>query len=92
MFCPPLSHEDGILLVQNRENKIEAGIHMLFMRTDLTIIWINSHRKVVDKKLAKRWHPYYLPRRPAMYILECSPSRFDDFNLGDELEFQELDG
>lgn len=91
MFQPPLDHKDGILLVQNRESRIDAGIHMFFMRSDLTIVWINSHKKVVDKKLAKRWHPYYFPEIPALYVLECSPTRFTDFNLGDELAFKELD-
>lgn len=92
MFHPPLTNEEGILLVQNRESRISAGIHMLFMRSNLTIVWINSNKKVVDKKLAVRWHPYYIPEKPALYVLECSPTRFTDFNLDDELAFKELDG
>ena len=90
MFHPPLTTDDGILLVQQRESQIEAGIHMFFMRTDLTIVWLNADKVVVDKVLAKRWRPFYIPSKPALYVLECSPDRINDFQLGDELDFQEL--
>ena len=90
MFHPPLSPRDGILLAQQHESQIEAGIHMFFMRTDLTIVWLNSDKVVVDKVLAKRWRPYYIPSKPALYVLECSHLRYNDFKIGDELDFQEL--
>lgn len=90
MFHPPLSTQDGILLVQQRESQIEAGIHMFLMRTDLTIVWLNSDKVVVDKVLAKRWRPFYIPSKPALYVLECSPGRINDFQLGDEIEFRDL--
>jgi uncharacterized membrane protein (UPF0127 family) len=90
MFHPPLRDDDGILLVQKRDSRMEAAIHMLFMRTDLTVVWVNSDMRVVDLKLAKRWHPSYVPQKPARYVLELSPSRISDFSIGDRLVFEEI--
>ncbi len=90
MFHPPLEPDDGIILVHPRENRADAGIHMLFMRTNLTVVWINSNLQVVDKRLARRWRPSYIPKQPASYVLECCTSRFSDFYLGDVLVFKEL--
>jgi hypothetical protein len=90
MFHKPLQEDEGIVLVQKRENRVDAAIHMLFMRTDLAVIWLDSDKKVVDKALAKRWRLSYIPQKPALYVLELSPSRFSAFDVGDTLAFKEL--
>jgi len=59
------------------------------MRTDLTVVWANENQVVVDVRLAKRWRPVYLPARPAQYVLELSPTRFLEFHIGDQLQFDE---
>ena len=87
MFHPPLKDEDGIVLVYDRDNRMDTTIHMLFMRTDLSIIWVNSEMNVVDKVFAKRWRLSLIPDHPARYVLELSPSRFSEFIIGDYLDF-----
>ena len=83
-YLPP---GEGLLLVQARENKLDASIHMLFVWFDLVVVWINNAFEVVDVRLAQRWHPIYIPREPARYVLELAAARQDDFVIGDHVEF-----
>ena len=82
-----LSDEEGLLLVQSRDSRVDAAIHMLGVFIDLAVAWINEAGEVVDVRLARRWRPIYVPKRPARYILEMSPSRLNDFRVGDKVEF-----
>jgi uncharacterized membrane protein (UPF0127 family) len=86
-FRQSIPIEEGLLLVQDRESKLDASIHMMFVFTDLAVIWINANRKVVDVCLAKKWHPAYMPAEPAQYVLEMAPERLADFSVGDQLAF-----
>jgi len=88
-FRRDLAETEGLLLVQKRENRSDVAIHMLFVWIDLTVIWINSDYEIVDVQLAKRWRPFYMPKAPAQYVLEISPLRFSEFQVGDRLKFEE---
>jgi uncharacterized membrane protein (UPF0127 family) len=90
MFHPPLELDDGIVLVQKHENRIDASIHMFFMRMDLTVVWVNSAYEVVDVILARRWRPMYAPKKPALYVLEISAERLPEFQTGDRLRFERI--
>jgi uncharacterized membrane protein (UPF0127 family) len=90
MFHSGLVHEEGLLLVERFDSRIGSSIHMLFVPMDLAVIWINSKRKVVDTFLARSWHSTHTPRQPARYILEIRPSRFNEFKIGDQIEFQNV--
>jgi uncharacterized membrane protein (UPF0127 family) len=91
MFRRSLPPGEGLLLVQQRDTRLESSIHMLFMRIDLAVVWINSAGEVVDVRLARRWRPAYFPRRPACYILEANTARLDDFKVGDRVRFEEVE-
>ena len=91
MFRDRLESDDGLLLVQGqRDSRIESSIHMLFVPFDLNVIWINSGMRVVDKVIAKGWRPAYVSAAPACYILEIHPGRWDDYQIGDTVEFQDV--
>lgn len=87
MFRSQLGLEQGIVLVQPNDSRINSAIHMLFVFMNLAVIWINSDLEVVDTVLARAWRPMYLPRHPARYILEIHPDRLDDFQVGDRVAF-----
>jgi uncharacterized membrane protein (UPF0127 family) len=90
IIAPPfLANCEGLLLVQQRDSRLEAAIHMFGMLMDLAVIWINTNMQVVDVRLAKRWHPLYIPKFPARYVLETTPERLQDFKIGDEIQFDE---
>ena len=87
-FRPRLSPDEGLILVGKRDSRLDSSIHMLFVAFDLTVTWINSEMKVVDKTLAKSWGPAYFSKHPAKYALEIHPERWDDFAVGDSVEFK----
>ena len=89
-FRERLESDDGLLLVQGgRDSRIDSSIHMLFVPFDLNVVWINTDMTVVDKIIAKSWHPAYFSAQPACYILEIHPDRWEDYQIGDKVEFQD---
>jgi uncharacterized membrane protein (UPF0127 family) len=91
MFRSRLEPDDGLLLVQGgRDSRVESSIHMLFVPFDLNVVWINMDMTVVDKVIAKAWRPAYFPAAPACYILEIHPERWEDYQIGDKVEFQNV--
>jgi uncharacterized membrane protein (UPF0127 family) len=87
MFRSSLASGEGLILVQGRDSRLDAAIHMLFVFMDLAVIWINSENVVVDTVLARAWHSAYIPRQAAKYILEIHPDRLKEFKIGDHIEF-----
>lgn len=90
MFTPSLPDPAGLLLVQGSDSRINASIHMMFMRIDLAVVWINSDFEVVDRVLARKWKLSYVPRLPARYVLEAGVTRLNDFTVGDKVSFEEF--
>lgn len=88
-FRRNLNPGQGLLLVQTRDSRVDASIHMLGVFTDLAVIWINTAGQVVDICLARRWRPAYVPKSAARYILELNPSRLQDFRIGDRVRFED---
>jgi uncharacterized membrane protein (UPF0127 family) len=89
-FRRSLAEGEGLLLVQGRDSRLDASIHMLFVWMDLAVVWINSAGEVVDVRLARRWHLVYAPQRPARYVLETLPTRLDEFRVGDRIQFEDI--
>ena len=85
----PILRDEGLLLVGTRDSRLDSSIHMLFVSFDLTVVWISSEMKVVDKVLAKSWRPAYFPKEAAKYVLEIHSSRWEDFQIGDLVRFKD---
>jgi uncharacterized protein len=88
MFRSRLEPEEGLLLVQERSSRVDSSIHMLFVYTDLAVIWLDAESVVVDSVRAHSWKPAYFPKAPAKYILEISPERLSEFKVGDKIKFE----
>lgn len=86
-FHPHLSREEGLVLVGTRDSRLDSSIHMFFVSFDLCVVWINSQMQIVDKVLAKSWRPAYFAKQPAKYVLEVHPDRWDEFQIGDTVQF-----
>jgi len=84
-----LARDEGLLLVGTRDSRLDSSIHMLFVLFDLSVLWINSEMKVVDKVLARSWRPAYFSKQPARYVLEIHPERWGDFEIGDMVQFKD---
>lgn len=85
MFTPSIDPQEGLLMVQTSQDRINAAIHMFFMNYDLAVIWLDRSLKVVDVQTARRWRPAYTPAHPALYVLEAHPDRAADFHTGDQV-------
>jgi uncharacterized membrane protein (UPF0127 family) len=85
---PKLARDEGLVLVGTRDSRLDSSIHMLFVSFDLAVIWINSKMQVVDKVLAKSWRPAYFSKQPAKYALEVHPARWEEFQIGDVVQFK----
>lgn len=86
-FRSSLERDEGLVLVETRDSRIETAIHMLFVWTDLAVAWVNSQNEVVDTALAKSWRPFYGPAKPARYVIEYHPARHGDLRPGDQIAF-----
>lgn len=87
MFSTEIASDGGLFFFNTSEDRINSAIHMFFMNFDLTIIWVDSTGKVVDKIMANRWKTLAAPSRGAKFILETNTERFLEYNTGDILEF-----
>lgn len=88
MFEKHILPEQGALFVNKRISVVDSSIHMLFMNFDLAVFWLDQNNYVVDKILAKKWHPFYAPKKPAKIIIESHYNIFDKINIGDCLKIE----
>ncbi len=86
-----LSEFEGLLLVQSKDSRVDSSIHMMFMRFDIGVLWINQAYEIVDVCLARQWRPAYFPKLPARYVLEMRPERLNDYQIGDKVQFDEIE-
>jgi len=89
-FRHEIGKNEGLVLVEKRDTRVDTAIHMLFVWTDLAVFWVDSSFHVVDKVLAKSWHPFYGSQKPAQYVIEISPERLADFEIGDQVVFKNV--
>ena len=89
MFRKNLPPNWGLLLVQERDSRLDAAIHMMGMKFDLAVVWINSSGVVVDVRPAYRWRSVIVPQAPARYVLEMGIEHLSEFRIGDEIHFEE---
>ena len=85
MFSRELKPDHGIILVMEKESRINTSIHMMFMNYDLTVLWLDKELVIVDKVLARKWIPFYFPKNPAQYVVELHPSKFSEYSIGDKI-------
>jgi uncharacterized protein len=89
-FRRSIPMQEGLVLVQPKDSRLDSAIHMFGVFTDLSVVWINSDKEVVDVRLAKAWRPAYLPKKASKYVLEMNPTRMGDFQVGDRVSFDEV--
>ena len=90
MFRARLEVDEGLLLVEKRDSRLDTSIHMFFVPFDLAVFWINAEMTVVDKVIARSWRPAYFPKAEARYTLEIHPDRWGEYEIGDKVEFKNV--
>ena len=73
---------------QNIKIKERSSIHSLFMRFELTLVFFDVDDVVYEIADLKPWR-YYVPKKPAKYIVEFEKNRFEgELRIGDEVEIK----
>jgi uncharacterized membrane protein (UPF0127 family) len=90
MFKKELDANQGAFFINQQENRLDASIHMLFMNFDISVFWINSNNIIIDKIIAKKWRPIYIPRYNAKMILETHIDNYNKFDIGDRLIIENI--
>lgn len=88
-FRRRLVEGEGLLLVEQSENRANTSIHMWVVFFPITAVWLNKDFRVVDIKLAKPWRVYF-PVAPAQYVLEGSVELTERISIGDQLEWVDV--
>ncbi|MHC1784802.1 MAG: DUF192 domain-containing protein [Anaerolineaceae bacterium] len=88
MLKGKINSSEGLLFVGEHPSVMNSSIHMFFLRFNLAVIWLDAEKRVVDRKLARAWHPYYAPRAESLFIIETHPDRLSEFSYGDQLDFE----
>lgn len=91
MFQKQIAIGSGLLMIYNSNSRLDTAIHMMGVCYDLAVFWINKDKVVVDKCRAKRFWPIYISRRPACYVLEMNINHIDDFEIGDQVMFMDME-
>ena len=84
-FRRRLSPDEGLLLVEGKAGVAATAIHMFFVFFPIAAIWLDDSFRVVDRKLARPFRPFYAARAPARYVLEAAPELLDQVAIGDQL-------
>jgi hypothetical protein len=81
--------DDGLVLVEKADSRVNSAIHMLFVFFDLGVLWVNDAGEIVDQLVAKRWRSSYVPKLPARYVIELHPELLERIKVGDHVQFLE---
>jgi uncharacterized membrane protein (UPF0127 family) len=84
-FRKSLEVGEGLWLVGHREDRADAAIHMFFVFFPIGVLWLDRANRVVDKAVARPFRPLYVPRAPAIGVLECQPDVLEGVQVGDTL-------
>ena len=75
--------------IPEKINKKErSSIHSFFMRFEIVLVFIDKGNVVYEIAKMKPWN-YYIPKKPAKYIVEFDRREFNDcLKIGDEIEIK----
>lgn len=87
MFERKRNFDYAIVLCLDEESRLKASIHMLFVFFPIAVFFLDSHKKVVDKKLMKPFSLNYTPKKASKYIVELPSEKINSAEIGDVLSW-----
>jgi uncharacterized membrane protein (UPF0127 family) len=90
MFDKTINQDEGIILIQESESRINSAIHMYFMNFDIAVFWLDKELTIIDKKIAHKWKSILMPSKPAKYIFETHSDNIGKFQLGDIIQISKF--
>lgn len=88
MFRKKFKNFDSLIMINKKETKHNSAIHMFFVFYPISIIWLNNEHIIVDKKRFYPFHPLYVPKLKAKYILELPIEKGETLNIGDKINIE----
>ena len=76
-----------LVLVMERESRLGASIHMMFMRFPIDAVFLDKERRVVDIARLEPWSFNYTPKKAAKYVVEMAAGSAK-FKIGQRLELE----
>ncbi len=78
-----------LIFYLEQQSKLKNSIHMLFVFTPILAVFLDDHKKVVDKKVLKPFYLHYTPKKPCSYLLEM-PTKYNyKIKLGQKINWKE---
>ncbi len=78
----PREHHYALIFHLGKSGKLNAGIHMLFMRMPIDVLFLDENKKIVDFiEQLQPWNPNYTPRKESLYIVELPAGTLHDLNI-----------
>ena len=85
MFEKKSNFDYALVFVLEKESKIGASVHMMFVFFPIDIVYLDSKKMVVDKASLNPWLLNYTPKKPAKYFVELPKGKAGEIKIGDEL-------
>ena len=82
MGVSPRAFDYALVFHLAEKGKLNASIHMLFMRFPIDVLFLDEKQKVVDAVAALQpWTFNYTPKREAKYIVELPSNAIRKYNI-----------
>jgi len=66
------SKRKNLVFILNKESRLNAAVHMLFVFYPINVYWLDKNKKIVDFKKNLRPFKFAVPKKKAKYIIEIS--------------------
>ena len=82
MGVSPNAFDYGLVFHLAEEGRMNASIHMLFMRMPIDLLFLDSQRRVVDMvKNLQPWTLNYTPKKDAEFVIELPAGTIKKFAI-----------
>ena len=88
MFERARNFSYALVFPLEKEGRLEASIHMLFVFFPIDVLWLDARKRVVDKRTALK--PFALnatPKKAAVFIVELPKGKAKKIEINDLLEW-----
>jgi len=79
--------EKPLVLVLDKESRLGASIHMMFMRFPIDAVFLDKNKRVVDIATLRPWAFNYTPKKAAKYVVEMRAGTAR-FRMGQRVELE----
>ncbi|MEM4257022.1 MAG: DUF192 domain-containing protein, partial [Candidatus Diapherotrites archaeon] len=87
MFESKEKFDYALIFVLEKESRIRASVHMLFVFFPIGILYLDKNKKVREKAILKPWRLNYTPKKPAKYFIEIPLEYLRKVEINDKIDW-----